>query len=151
MAALRQVTDIAPPGSRIVSVTGDLPGGEMHYDDRTQVILSQLSAGTQRQLLADPLPVLRRELTTPAVPGPSYLVLTRAQAEASRLTGLLPDDTVRRLADLAAGSPEFRAVYVGPDAVVYEYAAPTPATTGPVAPAGATPAPDQIQPSGRQP
>ncbi|MEV8094591.1 glycosyltransferase [Kitasatospora sp. NPDC085879] len=149
--ALRLVTTDAPAGTRIVFATGTaLPGGEMHYDeDRTRIVLSQLPEEEQRRMLADPLPVLRRELTYPVVAGPSYLVLTRAQIADCRLTGVLPEDTVRRLADLAAGSPEFRAVYTGPDAVVYQYVAPS--TDGPtgVAPAGGIE--NQPQPEERQP
>ncbi|WP_052390171.1 hypothetical protein [Streptomyces sp. NRRL B-24484] len=152
VAALKQVTADAPSGTRIVSVTGDLPGGEFNYDDRTRVILSQLSAEEQRIMLADPLPLLRRELTVPVVPGPSYLVLTRAQAEALRLTGALPEDTVRRLAELAAGSPEFRAVYTSPDAVVYQYTAPSAGVVGEVAPPwGTGGGSNQQNPTGRQP
>ncbi|MEV6206730.1 glycosyltransferase [Kitasatospora sp. NPDC051914] len=150
VAALRLVTTDTPPGSRIVFVTGAaLPGGEMHYDDRIRIALTQLPEQEQRRMLADPLPVLRRELTTPAVPGPSYLVLTRAQIAACRLTGVLPEDTVRRLADLAAGSPEFRAVYTSPDAVVYEYVEPSAAGSTTVAPAESPV--DRFRPDGRQP
>ncbi|MEW1909166.1 glycosyltransferase [Kitasatospora sp. NPDC085895] len=149
VAALQRVTVDAPAGTRIVSVTGDLPGGEMNYEDRTRTALSQFPEAYLRSMLADPLPVLRQQLTTPVVAGPSYLVLTRAQAAALRLTGVLPEDTVRRLADLAAGSPEFRAVYTGPDAVVYQYVAPSADGPKEVAPAGGPV--DQPQQNGRQP
>ncbi|MEV4555458.1 glycosyltransferase [Kitasatospora sp. NPDC049285] len=130
-AAVRYVADNAPTGSRIVSVTSDLPGGELRYDQHERLVLSQLSVEDQRRLLTDPLPVVENLMSDARVTGPSYLVLTRAQAAECLLTGRFPVGTVERVQHAVAASPDFQPVFTGDGAVVYRYvppvAAPTPA------------------------
>ncbi|MEV4611293.1 glycosyltransferase [Kitasatospora sp. NPDC049258] len=122
VTATRYVADVPPPGSLVVSVTGDLPGGEMRYDQRQRIVLSQGSLPDRRELLADPKSALEATMSDPRVTGPAYLVLTRAQAVECELTGLFPADTVQRVNDAAASAPEFVPVYSGHDAIVYRYA-----------------------------
>src|SRR5262249_13346254 len=50
VAAARYVADAAPPGARVVTVTGDLPGGELRYDEHELIVLANGSA-TERELL----------------------------------------------------------------------------------------------------
>lgn len=131
VAAAQYVATTAPPGSRIVSVTADLPGGELRYDEHEWVVLSEQTLNERRQLLSDPMAVLDARLDDPKVTGPSYLVLTRAQAAECELTGVFPADTVNRVKATAAGSPEFQPVFTNHDAVVYRYV-PAPAGHGPL-------------------
>ncbi|MFJ1702660.1 glycosyltransferase [Kitasatospora sp. NPDC088346] len=121
VAATRFATEDTPPGSLIVSATGDLPGGEMRYDELERIVLSQGSLPDRRLLLSDPLTALEDTMSNPQVTGPSYLVLTRSQAVDSDLTGLFPAGTVERLNEAVAASPTFEAVYANHDAVVYRY------------------------------
>ncbi|MFD0350145.1 hypothetical protein ACFQ0M_37165 [Kitasatospora aburaviensis] len=44
-AALRYVA-ATPAGSRIVSLTSNEPGGELHYDDHDRLVLSDASTTT---------------------------------------------------------------------------------------------------------
>ncbi|MER8182022.1 glycosyltransferase [Kitasatospora sp. NPDC094015] len=121
-AATRYLANVPANGALVVSVTGDLPGGEMRYDQRQRIVLSQGSLADRRALLADPKAALEATMGDPRVTGPAYLVLTRAQAADCALTGLFPADTVQRVNDAAASAPEFVPVYSGHDAVVYRYA-----------------------------
>ncbi|RKE22621.1 glycosyltransferase [Streptomyces sp. TLI_171] len=130
IAAVRYVAATAPPGSRIVSVTADLPGGEQRYDQLERTVLGQLPADDQRNLVTDPLPVVQHLMDDPGVTGPSYLVLTRAQAAECELTGRLPAGTVDRVHAAVAGSPRFQPVFTTPDAVVYRYLPPVAAPGG---------------------
>ncbi|MFJ1751319.1 glycosyltransferase [Kitasatospora sp. NPDC088134] len=130
IAAVDYVAATAPPGSRLVSVTADLPGGERRYDQLERTVLGQLTADDQRRLVTDPLPVVQQLMDDPRTTGPSYLILTRAQAAECRLTGRLPADTVDLVHAAVAGSPRFQAVFTTPDAVVYRYLPPVAAPGG---------------------
>ncbi|MDH6575130.1 glycosyltransferase [Kitasatospora sp. MAP5-34] len=125
VAAVRYITQTAPAGSRIVSVTGDLPGGEMRYDNLERLVLAEDGTPAERsQLLSDPLAVLRATMDDPNVPGLSYVILTRAQIAECELTGSFPVDTVDRVRAVVAGAPDFRPVFSSRDAVVYRYLLP---------------------------
>ncbi|MFJ5229865.1 glycosyltransferase [Kitasatospora sp. NPDC088391] len=130
IAAVDYVAATAPPGSRLVSVTADLPGGERRYDQIERTVLGQLSADDQRRLVTDPLPVVSQLMDDPRTTGPSYLILTRAQAAECALTGRLPAGTVDRVHTAVAASPRFQAVFTTPDAVVYRYLPPVAAPGG---------------------
>ncbi|MFE0458490.1 glycosyltransferase [Kitasatospora sp. NPDC058965] len=123
VAAVRTTIDRAPPGSRIVSVTGDLPGADLHYDEHSRVVFSQDTLAERRALLVDPTSAILHAQV--GANGPTYLVLTRAQAAECYLTGTLPADTVARLRAAADALPALTPVYRGPDAVVYQYVATT--------------------------
>ncbi|MEU9127229.1 glycosyltransferase [Kitasatospora sp. NPDC048540] len=120
-AATRYLTRLAPPGSLVVSATGDLPGGEMRYDQLQRIVLSQGSLPDRQRLLQEPLTALEDTMSDPRLTGPAYLILTRAQAADTDLTGLFPAGTVERLNDVVAASPDFLPLYSGPDAAVYRY------------------------------
>ncbi|MER5635348.1 glycosyltransferase [Kitasatospora sp. NPDC002227] len=136
VAAAQYVARTAPAGSRIVSVTADLPGGEDRYDEHQWLVLAQTPLAERHRLLADPAAELAASLDDRTLIGPSYLVLTRAQAAGCRLTGVFPADTVDRARAAAASSPDYRPVFANQDAVVYLYAPGVPAGTGasPVSP-----------------
>ncbi|MGW6912418.1 glycosyltransferase [Kitasatospora sp. NPDC054939] len=121
VAALTQVTEHAPYGSRIVSVTPDLPGGERRYGEIERAVLTQSDPDTKRALLTDPATVIAEVMDDPKVLGPSYLVLTRAQAAECELTGVFPAGTVDQVKAAATASEDLRLVYSGPDAVVYQH------------------------------
>ncbi|MEU1510151.1 glycosyltransferase [Kitasatospora sp. NPDC005748] len=123
VAALRYVAHTAPPGSRIVSVTADLPGSEERYDELSRTALSVGTPDDRRQLVADPASAVEAALADPAVTGPSYLVLTKAQTAECTLTGILPADTVDRVRAAASASPTLRVVFTDGDATVYRHSA----------------------------
>ncbi|GAA2148363.1 hypothetical protein GCM10009760_40270 [Kitasatospora kazusensis] len=131
VAASQYVAQTAPPGSRIVSVTADVPGGELRYDEHQWVVLAQDPLAERHELLTDPQAVLLSRLNDPAVTGPAYLILSRAQAAECRLTGVFPDGTVDRVKAVAESSPSFRPVFGNQDAVVYLYQPPTLGSTQP--------------------
>ncbi|SDT29048.1 hypothetical protein SAMN05216371_1786 [Streptomyces sp. TLI_053] len=135
-AAVRFVADTAPAGSRIVSVTADLPGGEVRYDELGRTALASGTPQDRLLLVRDPAAAVGAALADPTVTGPSYLVLTQAQAAECRLTGVLPADTVDRVRAVAASSPSLRVVFADGDAVVYQYSART-AGPGPTEGGGA--------------
>ncbi|MFJ8433132.1 glycosyltransferase [Kitasatospora sp. NPDC094019] len=124
-AAVRYIAATAPPGSRIVSVTADLPGGEVRYDELGRTALASGTPQDRLLLVRDPAAAVGAALADPTVTGPSYLVLTQAQAAECRLTGVLPADTVDRVRAVAAASPSLRVVFADGDAVVYQYSART--------------------------
>ncbi|MFE6749444.1 glycosyltransferase [Kitasatospora purpeofusca] len=124
-AAVRYVAQTAPAGSRIVSVTADLPGGEARYDELGRLALSAGTPQDRLQLVRDPAAAVGAALADPTVTGPSYLVLTPAQTAECRLTGVLPADTVDRVRAVAAASPSLRVVFADGDSVVYQYSART--------------------------
>ncbi|MFE2728888.1 glycosyltransferase [Kitasatospora sp. NPDC059327] len=124
VAALRYVTHTAPPGSRIVSVTADLPGSEERYDQLSRTALSLGTPQDRRQLVADPATAVEAALADPTVTGPSYLVLTKAQVAECELTGILPADTVDRVRAAASTSSTLRVVFTDGDATVYRHSAP---------------------------
>ncbi|MFJ9951508.1 glycosyltransferase [Kitasatospora sp. NPDC091207] len=135
VAALRYVAHTAPSGSRIVSVTADLPGSEERYDQLSRTALSLGTPQDRRELVADPATAVEAALGDPAVPGPSYLVLTKAQAAECKLTGILPADTVDRVRDAASTSSTLRVVFTDGDATVYRHSAPV-AVVSPFAESG---------------
>ncbi|AUG81118.1 hypothetical protein CFP65_6462 [Kitasatospora sp. MMS16-BH015] len=143
VAAAQYVARTAPAGSRIVTVTADLPGGEDRYDEHQWLVLAQAPLPDLKRLLADPAAELVAALDDRTLTGPSYLVLTRAQAAECRLTGVLPADTVDRARAVAASSPDYRPVFANQDAVVYLYAPGTPAGTG-TAPVSPSSVPDSL-------
>ncbi|GLW53825.1 hypothetical protein [Kitasatospora phosalacinea] len=125
-AAVRYATTQTPPGSRIVSLTSDEPGGELHYDQHRWTVLANADPADRRLLATDPETALTTALAAGQPAGePSYLVLTRAQLAACRLTGLLPAAAVDEIQYTAAHLPTLRPVLSSPDAVVYQYLPPT--------------------------
>ncbi|MCG6496120.1 glycosyltransferase [Kitasatospora sp. A2-31] len=120
-AALRYVA-ATPAGSRIVSLTANEPGGELHYDDHDRLVLSDASHEDLKRLVANPGDVLRMMLERPNVAGgPTYLILTRAQLAECELTGLLPVSATEGFAAAAATAPDLRLVFSNDDSVVYQY------------------------------
>ncbi|MER5866305.1 glycosyltransferase [Kitasatospora sp. NPDC002040] len=121
VAAARQLVALAPPGSVVVSVTGNVPGGSAEYDLHQRIQLNQDSPETRQLLLTDPLAGLLRA-TAFAAPGtPAYLILNRGQANECFLTGALPADTVARLGTALDQAPRFTVVFRNDDAVIYRY------------------------------
>ncbi|MFB7615023.1 glycosyltransferase [Kitasatospora sp. NPDC056181] len=134
-AALRYVA-ATPPGSRVVSLTANEPGGEMRYDDHDRLVLGDAAGADLQRLATNPGDVLRLALERPNVAGgPSYVILTRAQIAECELTGLLPASATKAFAAAAASSPELRPVFSNEDAVVYQYVPPGGANAA-AAPAG---------------
>ncbi|MER7579255.1 glycosyltransferase [Kitasatospora sp. NPDC097691] len=131
-AALRYVA-ATPPGSRVISLTANEPGGELHYDDHERIVLGDASGEDLKHLVADPGVVLQTALERPNFFGPTYLILTRAQLAECELTGLLPVSATQGLAAAAATASDLRLVLSNKDAVVYQYV-PPPYVPGPQAP-----------------
>ncbi|MGW4804588.1 glycosyltransferase [Kitasatospora sp. NPDC004272] len=135
-AAVRYATEATPPGSRILSLTSDEPGGELHYDQHQWTILVDADPADRKLLTTDPETALTDALAAGPAGTPSYLVLTRAQFAACQLTGLLPAGATDEIQYTAAHLPTLRAVHRSADAVVYQYRppptapAPAPATEG---------------------
>jgi len=120
VAAARYVTTNAPPGSVIVTLTGNVPGLYARYDRNQLVLLSQSSVATQSLLIEDPVAGLQQALAG-TTPGASvYLLLTRGQAAECYLTGVLPADTESNLESALRGYP-VSVVYRNADATVYRF------------------------------
>ncbi|WP_405364974.1 glycosyltransferase [Kitasatospora sp. NBC_00039] len=123
-AALRYVAT-TPPGSRVISLTSNEPGGEMRYDDHDRLVLGDAAGEDLKRLADNPGDALRTALERPNVAGgPSYVILTRAQIAECELTGLLPVTATKAFAAAAATSSELRLVFSNADAVVYQYVPP---------------------------
>ncbi|GAA2121576.1 hypothetical protein GCM10009759_71430 [Kitasatospora saccharophila] len=138
-AAVRYATEATPPGSRIVSLTSDEPGGELHYDQHQWTILVDADPADRKLLVTDPETALTDALAAGPAGTPSYLVLTRAQFAACQLTGLLPAGATDEIQYTAAHLPTLRAVHRSADAVVYQYRPPPAAPAPAPAPEGGTP------------
>ncbi|MFI8460506.1 glycosyltransferase [Kitasatospora sp. NPDC085464] len=121
VTATQQLFAAAPPYSVVVSVTGSVPGIYDHYEDHPQVRLAETSEPTRKLLTQDPLGGLEAAVgfTHPGVP--AYLILSRAQAAETSVTGVLPADTVDKLSEVVARTPGFELVYSNDDAVVYRF------------------------------
>lgn len=124
VAAARFVTESALPGSPIVSLTADVPGLDMYYDQHPRVVLARQDVEDKQRLVRNPLNTLKGFVETAAATEPVYIILSRAQATETYLTGALPADTMKRLETALAGAKEFTPVYRNRDAVVYRYQTP---------------------------
>lgn len=124
VAAGQYLAQNAPPGSQIVVLTADLPGFELRYEQRVRTVLAQQTVADRRALLADPASTLESTMSDPAVVGPSYLVLTRAQVAECQLTGVFPADTLGKVRLAAAGMSTLRPVFANHDAVIYRHVTP---------------------------
>ncbi|MFJ8621740.1 glycosyltransferase [Kitasatospora sp. NPDC093550] len=146
VAATKQLFAAAPPYSVVVSVTGAVPGVYEHYEDHPEVRLVETTGKTRELLTQDPLGGLEAAVgfTHPGVP--AYLILSRAQAAECSLTGLLPADTVDRLAEVLSRTPGFDLLYSNADAEVYRF---VPNPLPDQVPAGPVPAQPPAQPPGQ--
>ncbi|OKI31007.1 hypothetical protein [Streptomyces sp. CB03911] len=124
VAAGQYLAENAPPGSQIVVLTADLPGFELRYEQRVRTVLAQQTVADRRALLADPASTLESTMSNPAVVGPSYLVLTRAQVAECELTGVFPVDTLGKVRLAASGMSTLRPVFANHDAVIYRHVTP---------------------------
>ncbi|GAA2840596.1 hypothetical protein GCM10010441_76020 [Kitasatospora paracochleata] len=130
VAATRYVADAAPPGARVVTVTGDLPGGELRYDEHELIVLANGALPDRQLLVNDTAAELETQLNQLGAGGPVYLVLTRGQVAESRLTGVFPAGTLEKVRAAADGSPDLRPVFSTPDAVVYHLVGPSTQAAG---------------------
>ncbi|MCX5209448.1 glycosyltransferase [Kitasatospora sp. NBC_00240] len=128
VAAGQYLAENAPPGSQIVVLTADLPGFEMRYEQRVRTVLAQQSVADRQALLADPASTLESTMSDPRVVGPSFLVLTRAQAAECELTGVFPADTLGKVRLAASDMSTLRPVFANHDAVVYRHVTPVAGT-----------------------
>ncbi|NUK06438.1 glycosyltransferase [Streptomyces lunaelactis] len=125
VAAARYVTENAPPGSPIISLTSGVPGLDMHYEQHRRVLLAQQDVEDKQRLVRDPLETVKGFAYGASAKEPAYIILTRAQAQDLYLTGVLPADTMARLESALPGAEGFTRVYSNRDAVVYRYETPT--------------------------
>ncbi|MER7751665.1 glycosyltransferase [Kitasatospora sp. NPDC097643] len=109
----------APAGSMIVSVTNNVPDIDKDYDRHTRVVIAWNLLANRQLLLKNPLAGVEDAVSLAAPPGPVYLILNRAQAAECYITGVLPADTVDRLATAVDSSRLFTPVFRNSDAVVY--------------------------------
>ena len=130
VTAAKVMIELAPPGSLVVALTGNVPGGAADFDQHDRVQLDQGPEGTKELLVRDPLAGLEKSLAYAAPGTPAYLILNRAQAAECLLTGVMPADTVDRLGSAMDGSAMFSVVYRNDDAVVYRFV-PVPASEAP--------------------
>jgi hypothetical protein len=121
VAATRFVLDTAPPGALIVTLTGDAPGSAFGYDHHNRIQMIDGPPEIKKELARDPLAGLQSYVTYTTRGTTAYLILNRAQAAETNLTGVFPADTVARLDAAAGGSPRFTEVYRNDDAVVYRF------------------------------
>ncbi|KOG22173.1 MULTISPECIES: hypothetical protein [Streptomyces] len=126
VAAARYVTDHAPPGSRIVTLTSDVPGLDRYYEQHRRIQLAHQSPKDTERLVRHPLAGVSAFLYGSTEEQPSYIVLSRAQDMNGYLTGALPADTSRHLRSAMANAPGFTLVYADENATVYRYVTPRP-------------------------
>ncbi|WP_128379380.1 glycosyltransferase [Streptomyces cavernae] len=124
VAAARYVTDHAPRGARILTLTTDVAGIDMSYDRHSRVSLAYQHIRDRKHLVGDPLATVEAFVAEATAKRPAYIVLTRAQHALTYLTGVLPADTQSRVEKVLSESPEFTVVYHNRDAVVFRYAPP---------------------------
>ncbi|MCX4585255.1 glycosyltransferase [Streptomyces sp. NBC_01481] len=127
-AAVRYLIDTAPPGSRIVSLTSSMPGGDEDYELHERSPVSEQDLSDMRLVARDPLAGLQPLVDVATARVPAYVILSRAQAAESYLDGTLPADTMSRLQSALAKAPNFTVIYRNRDAVVYRYDAPAEGT-----------------------
>jgi hypothetical protein len=121
VAATHFVTATTPPGSRIVSLTSDVPGLEMNYDKHPRIQLNEQELKDRRRLVENPLEGLEPFIEGATVREPAYIVLTRAQAAECYLNGILPADIMQRMDTAMSRTWGFVPVLRNKDAVVYRY------------------------------
>ncbi|WP_128643780.1 glycosyltransferase [Streptomyces sp. SS] len=126
VAAARYVTDHAPPGSRIVSLTSDVPGLDRYYEQHQRIQLAYQDPKDTERLVQHPLAGVTAFLYGATEQKPAYIVLSRAQDMNDYLTGALPADTSQRLRSAMATAPGFTLVFADENATVYRYVTPPP-------------------------
>ncbi len=130
VAAARFVTDNAPPGSRIVSLTSDVPGLDRLYDRHERVQLAAQDPEDKQRLVRDPLDGVEGYVYGATPTRPAYIVLSRAQTMNCYLTGTLPASLTPRLEAAMAGAEGFTRVWDTADATVFRYVTPPPDSPG---------------------
>ncbi|WP_344445837.1 glycosyltransferase, partial [Kitasatospora nipponensis] len=125
VTAGRYLAEHASTGALIISVTSDLPGLDLNYENHDRLVFTQSSLTFQHLVVSDPQAALDRADNGfgPA----AYLILTRAQAADVDLTGIMPAGTVANVQAAADSSPRLTRIYQSPDAVIYKF---LPAHTG---------------------
>jgi hypothetical protein len=119
VAAVNRLFAIAPPGSLLAGVTGDLPGGYSDYTRSVVELFTTSTAVQQRALVKDPAAEMASLLAT-GQGRESFLILTRAQEAEVEMYGLLPAGAYQRMEAAVEHSPRFVVVYRNQDAVVLE-------------------------------
>ncbi|MEU3479250.1 glycosyltransferase [Streptomyces sp. NPDC033754] len=130
VAAARYVTEHAPPGSVIVTLTSDVPGLDMNYEQHRRIQLAYQTPEDKQRLVRQPLAGVTPFLSGATAERPGYLMLSHAQDMNAYLTGALPADISERVRSEIEGAPGFTRVYADEDAVVYRYVTP-PSDGGP--------------------
>ncbi|GAB7187740.1 hypothetical protein ATKI12_7571 [Kitasatospora sp. Ki12] len=108
----------APPGSTIVGVTEDFPGGYTSYDKYGRVWINMQGEWARRGFAVDPAGTL--DTLVGDQPRHVYLMLNKAQAGRVHATGLLSVGLPQIQAELADNS-QFTVLYRNQDATVYEF------------------------------
>lgn len=126
VAAARYVTEHAPPGSVIVTLTSDVPGLDMNYEQHRRIQLAYQTPEDKQRLVRQPLAGVTPFLSGATAERPGYLMLSHAQDMNAYLTGALPADISERVRSEIEGAPGFTRVYADEDAVVYRYVTPPP-------------------------
>jgi len=120
VAASQWLYRTAPAGSQLVGATENFPWAFVHYSRYGYTFLDDPPA-LDRAALRAPVKTIT-QIMRPGSSPPSYLILTRSQAEELYLTGAWPAGALPRVTRDLLASGKYRVVYRNADAIILKLA-----------------------------
>jgi GT2 family glycosyltransferase len=117
VAASEWLYSHAPARSLLVGADAQLPWGFTHYENYDYLFLENLTPSQRATLAKSPMTEIDQESRSQA--GPTYVILTRSQADYARYTGILSSATMTALTSSLQHDPFYRVVYRNADAVIF--------------------------------
>ena len=121
-AAARFLYQVAPPNSLLIEGSPNYPSKFQNYEYFTYVPISRERKADQLRVLADPVAVLGRWMSSDDY-AKSYLIITTSQKqEIDLLPGTLPPGSLDTIEKALLASPNFAVIYENKAARIFEWA-----------------------------